>query len=200
MSRKTGSALKGSVFVALDQAPVLCLCAEKMNLFSDVFSLCLSLSTSFWNELWIGFPSPPDLELLRIMIRSKWFFLTPRHTIELIDADPDRQPRCPPLQVIQWMHLILRDLCEAHFVHEPFVVTLGIQWVSSFSKILQTDCPYDLCVGLHLSLPRIDSFPCQVPMGCNSFVSSFRFVALFFQLLSTRPGVELEVTTLLLLV
>lgn len=92
MSRKTGSALKGSVFVALDQAPVLCLCAEKMNLFSDVFSLCLSLSTSFWNELWIGFPSPPDLELLRIMIRSKWFFLTPRHTIELIDADPDRQP------------------------------------------------------------------------------------------------------------
>lgn len=90
---KTGSALKGSVFVALDQAPVFCLCAEKMNFFSDVFSLCPPFSASFWNELWAGFPPPPDLDLLRMMIRNKWFSLTQRHNIKLIDADLDRWSR-----------------------------------------------------------------------------------------------------------
>lgn len=69
----------------------LSLCQEDEFVFWCVFPLS-PLSTSFWNELWVGFPSPPDLELLRIMIRSKWFFLTQRHTTELIDANSPRPP------------------------------------------------------------------------------------------------------------
>lgn len=158
MSWKTGSALKGSVSVALDQALVLCLCAKKMNLFSDVFSCCLPLSTSFWNELWVGFPSPPDLELLRIMIKSKWFFFTQRHTTELMDANPPRWPPCPLLQVMEQTLLILGDPLEAHLPCESFLATLAVQWASGFSKPFHTHSPFDPCVGLHLSGLRTDSF------------------------------------------
>ena len=158
MSWKTGSALKGSVFVALDQAPVLCLCAKTMNLFSDVFSCCLRLSTSFWNELWVGFPSPPDLELLRIMIKRKWFFFTQRHTTELIDANPPKWPPRPLLQVMEPDTPHSWGSPEAHLPCEPFLATLAVQWASGFSKPLHTHSPFDPCVGLQLSGPRINSF------------------------------------------
>lgn len=47
---------------------------------------------------------------------------------EQIDADPDRPPPCPLLQVIyECPPLILGGLSEAHLLHEPFVVPLGIQ-------------------------------------------------------------------------
>lgn len=86
---KTSLALKGSLLLAPALAPVLCLCMEKMNLFSDV--VFLLLSTSLWIELRVGFPSPSNSELSGIMIRSKWVPLTQRHFTELMDSHPGWQ-------------------------------------------------------------------------------------------------------------
>lgn len=140
-----------------------------------------SLLSLCWEDefvFWCVFPLPPTFYIL-LKWTLGWFSIT---TWFRIIKDNDKEWMVlSHLEAHYWIDtcrsrqatslstasgdpvnaLILRDLCDTHLLHEPFVVILGIQWVSSFSKILQTDCPFNLCVGLQLSLPRIGNVLCK---------------------------------------
>ena len=152
---------------------------ERISLCSSGPSPCpLSLCREDEFVFWCVFLRPPPFQILLKWALS-WFSITPWFRIikgsdkeQMVLSQPEAHywtDRCKSTQEtslsiaqgdrVNASHS--RGPLEAHLLHEPFLATLDVQCASCFSKPLQTDCQFDPCVGLHLSVPRIGSFLCK---------------------------------------